>query len=207
MRRSPPNRTVRVRDTDSVRKSERRQSAGHRQAAAEGVAAYLADEDADVYNTVAAAVEEDALAAALNLTALAAEAITALAATTERDPHDVLRSLRQQRSEQPALPRDPATDGSGSPPEVQIVYPDMMDDYDWAVTRDKGWIEVAVRWVEGEKTITFYDPNRLALEVQRATAQLGYFAEPAVVVVPDLTKDAIEAAVTIMAGRDFVDVS
>jgi hypothetical protein len=43
--------------------------------------------------------------------------------------------------------------------------------------------------------------------VQRATEQLGYFAEPAVVVVPDLTKDAIETAVTIMAGRGFVDVS
>jgi hypothetical protein len=82
-----------------------------------------------------------------------------------------------------------------------------MDDYDWAVTRDKDWIEVTVRWAEGEKTITFYDPYRLAQEIQSATAQLGYFAEPAVVVVPDLTKDAIEAVVAIMAGRDFVDVS
>jgi hypothetical protein len=171
------------------------------------VAAHLADEDAEVYNIIAAAIEEDALATALNLTALAAEAITALAATTARDPHDILRSLRRQSSEQPAPPRDPADDGAGSPPEVQVVYPDVMDDYDWAVTGDKGWIEVMVRWARGEKTITFYDPSRLAQEVQRATAQRGYFAEPTVAVVPYLTKEAIEAAVTIMAGRDFVDVS
>jgi hypothetical protein len=37
----------------------------------DGVVAYLADEDADVYNIIAAAVEEDAVAAALNLTWLA----------------------------------------------------------------------------------------------------------------------------------------
>jgi hypothetical protein len=46
-----------------------------RQAVVDGVAAYLADQDADVYNIVAAAVRDDAVAAALHLTALAAAAV------------------------------------------------------------------------------------------------------------------------------------
>lgn len=57
------------------------------------MAAYLADEDADVYNITDAAVHEDGLALALNLTALAARAITALAAATGRAPIEVLRSM------------------------------------------------------------------------------------------------------------------
>lgn len=53
----------------------------------------LADEDADVYNITDAAVREDGLGFALNLTALAATAITALAAETGRTPIEVLRSM------------------------------------------------------------------------------------------------------------------
>ena len=64
-----------------------------RRAAVEGVAAYLADEDADVYNITDAAVQENALAAALNLTALAAAAVTALANATGRTPIEALRSI------------------------------------------------------------------------------------------------------------------
>jgi hypothetical protein len=64
-----------------------------RRAAVSSVAAYLADEDADVYNITDAAVREDGLALALNLTALAATAITALATATGRTPMEVLRSM------------------------------------------------------------------------------------------------------------------
>ena len=62
-------------------------------AAVEGVAAYLADEDADVHNITNAAVQEDAVMAALNLTALAAAAVTALAQATGRTPFEALRSI------------------------------------------------------------------------------------------------------------------
>jgi hypothetical protein len=76
-----------------VAQSRRRIGAESRRAAVNGVAAYLADEDADVYNITDAAVREDSLALALNLTALAATAITALAAATGRTPIEVLRSM------------------------------------------------------------------------------------------------------------------
>lgn len=64
-----------------------------RRAAVEGVAAYLVDEDADVYNITDAAVRQDALVAALNLTALAAAAVTAVAEATGSTPHEALRSI------------------------------------------------------------------------------------------------------------------
>lgn len=53
----------------------------------------LNDEDADLYNITDAAVQEDALAAAWNLTALAAEAIRELAEATGRSPNEVLAEL------------------------------------------------------------------------------------------------------------------
>lgn len=61
-----------------------------------GVAAYLADEDADVYNITDAAVRVNGLVYALNLTALAATAITALAGATDRTPLEVLRSMEPE---------------------------------------------------------------------------------------------------------------
>lgn len=80
-------------DTGRVPRSERRNRTATRRTAVEGVAAYLADEDADVYNITDAAIREDAVAAALNLTALAAAAVTALANATGRTPYETLRSI------------------------------------------------------------------------------------------------------------------
>lgn len=80
--RASRSESVCVRETDSVRDPERRGTARPHQAAVEGVAAYLADEDAVLYNLTDTAIKEDALAAALSLTALAADAVTALAAAT-----------------------------------------------------------------------------------------------------------------------------
>jgi hypothetical protein len=112
----------------------------------------------------------------------------ALAAATGRDPGDVLRTLH------------------APPSGVEVVYPDAMDEYDWVVREAKGWIEVTVRWTGGEKAITFYDPTRLAQDVQSAIEQSGYFAERALLVVPTLSKEAIETVVARMAQRDFVDL-
>ncbi|WP_409463414.1 hypothetical protein [Amycolatopsis sp. GA6-003] len=73
--------------------SERKNQAGLHRAAVDAVAACLADEDADIHNLTDAAVRQDALLAALNLVALAAAAVTALAEATGRTPHEALRSI------------------------------------------------------------------------------------------------------------------
>lgn len=77
-----------------MRRNRREASDNAYQSAVSGVAAYLADEDANVHNIADAAVSDDALAYALHLTALAATAIAALAAETDRMPTEVLRSMK-----------------------------------------------------------------------------------------------------------------
>ena len=72
---------------------ERKRQKRHRHLSVEGVSALLNDEDADLYNITDAAVQEDALAAAWNLTALAAEAIRELAAATNRSPQEALAGI------------------------------------------------------------------------------------------------------------------
>lgn len=58
--------------------SRRRKFERHHALAAEGVRAYINDEDADLHNITNEALAEDALGAAWNLTALAAAAVEAL---------------------------------------------------------------------------------------------------------------------------------
>ncbi|WP_306214625.1 hypothetical protein [Actinoplanes sp. RD1] len=163
------------------------------------MAAYLADDDAGVYNLIEAAVREDAVTAALHLTGLAADAVAELAAATKTRPAQVLRSLVQ----------GPLSSVNHSPkrqPEVQIVYPGAMDEHDWAMTEAKGWIEITLRSAEGDRTIPFYDPVRLAQDVVDATTGTGYFAASAVVVIPAVTREAIEAVVARIAERGYTDI-
>ncbi|GAA3782030.1 hypothetical protein GCM10022225_83010 [Plantactinospora mayteni] len=170
------------------------------------MAAYLADDDAEVFNLTSAAVQQDALAAALDLTALAADVVIELAASKGGRPQQVLRSLGQGKTGELLYSSDPASHNPAQSGAVQVVYPASLDDYDWTVTEAKGWIEVVVRWSGREKAITFYDPTRLAQEVRSAMTVRGYFAERAVAVVPTVTREAIEAAVALMAQHDFADV-
>jgi hypothetical protein len=163
------------------------------------VAACLADADAEVYNLTEAAVRENPLTAALNLTALAAEAVAELAAARTVPPEQVLRSLSAGQF-------DKADDDLDRQRTLQVVYPALMDDHDWAMTEAKGWIEIAVRSIEGEKAITFYDPVRLAQQVADAMTGSGYFAESTVVVVPTVTREAIEAVIARMAESGFADI-
>jgi hypothetical protein len=46
----------------------------------------------------------------------------------------------------------------------------------------------------------------LAQEVEDAAARQCYFAEPALVVVPAVTEEAVEAAVAQLAQRRFADI-
>jgi hypothetical protein len=177
----------------------RRQDSG-REAAVRGVAAYLADDDAEVYNLTEVVVRQDALGAALNLTALAADAVADLAASQGVQPGQALRALEVGRLDKPNRDLGPQS-------AAQIVYPASMDDYDWEMTKVKGWIEITVRWAENIKAITFYDPVRLAQEVADAVAGQGYFAESAVIVVPAVTKETVEAAIADLARRSFADLA
>ena len=163
------------------------------------MAAYLADDEAEVHNLTKAAVQKNALTAALHLTALAADAVAELAATRGLESQQILQALT-------AGQLDTAEHGSALEPAPQVVYPSSMDENDWVMTETKGWIEITVQWATRRKTIAFYAPTRLAQEIQSAATRSGYFAESAVVVLPAVTKEAIEAVVAHMARRRFADI-
>ncbi len=86
----------------------RKQYEKHHALAADGVLAYLRDEDADLSNITDAAVQEDALAAAWNLTALAAASINLLAERSGVTPEAALAEVIERgygglfRAPQPA---------------------------------------------------------------------------------------------------------
>jgi hypothetical protein len=89
--------------------------------------------------------------------------------------------------------------------DPQIVYPIDMDDYAWWEIEQKGWIEVTVRWASGERLVTFYDPKRLLQSVEGDLRRRSYFAGW-IVVVPAVTRNALESAVTAMARHDFIEM-
>lgn len=99
---------------------ERKRQQRHHHLSVEGVEAFLTDSDADLYNVTDAAVREDALAAAWNLTALAAAAIRRLAEATDREPIEVLRQLEAEgfgglvRTGKPAKSARPEIGGGSS---------------------------------------------------------------------------------------------
>lgn len=96
--------------------ARRKEYEKHHALAADGVLAYLRDEDADLSNITDAAVQQDALAAAWNLTALAASAIRLLAERTGVTPEASLAEVVERgygglfRAPQPAR-RPPPVDG------------------------------------------------------------------------------------------------
>jgi hypothetical protein len=91
-----------------VSRSRRKRYEQHHALAAEGVLAYLRDEDADLSNIMDAAVQADALAAAWNLTALAAASVRLLAERTGVTPEAALAEVVERgygglfRAPQPA---------------------------------------------------------------------------------------------------------
>ena len=103
------------------------------------------------------------MTAGLQLTALAADAVVELAALRNVQPEEVLQSLTEgrpdtmnHRREHPQL-------------AVRVIYPATMDEYDWAMTEAKGWIEVTVRSPEGVKGITFHLGTRGPFRRRRAS--------------------------------------
>jgi hypothetical protein len=74
-------------------KGDRERYLKRREAAAQIVAAYAKDEDADLYNLVDACVADDPMAMGYALARLGAVAVTELGAATGRTIDDVLASL------------------------------------------------------------------------------------------------------------------
>lgn len=80
-----------------------------------------------------------------------------------------------------------------------------MDESDWAMQEIKGWIDVTVvgdgvRW-----DVEVYDPVRLAQSVGELMNHDAYVAVKRLLVVPRVTPENIESAVSELADKRFFD--
>jgi hypothetical protein len=78
-----------------------------------------------------------------------------------------------------------------------------MDEYDWAIQEDKGWLDVTVAWDGGGQVVEVYDPVRLAQSVTSEMDRLGRFTARSLLVVPSVTRGNIESAVSALADEGF----
>ncbi|MFD8982439.1 hypothetical protein [Streptomyces sp. NPDC059564] len=80
-----------------------------------------------------------------------------------------------------------------------------MDEYDWAIPEAKGWLEVTVEWDGDRQVVDVYDPVRLTQSVTSETARLGRFKARRLLVVPSVTRENIESAISAIADEGFFD--
>lgn len=88
--------------------------------------------------------------------------------------------------------------------DVRIEWPEPMDEFDWAVQEAKGWLEVTVVRGGGRRVVEVYDPVRLAQTVTDELGRCGRFSAANLVVVPSVTAENVEAAVTALADEGFL---
>jgi hypothetical protein len=79
-----------------------------------------------------------------------------------------------------------------------FVLPADFDDYEWEVEA-KGWFSEARVTASGKHyRLNFYDPVRLAQEIESELQRGDVFFEPNLVVVPAVTKSNMERAVELL---------
>ena len=89
----------------------------------------------------------------------------------------------------------------------EVEYPVDLDDYGWEIEA-KGWLPgVVVRSGSRQWTLTAYDPIRLSQDIAADLRSSPYVALLNVLVVPQVTRDAIAAAVAELATSDFANLS
>jgi hypothetical protein len=95
-----------------------------------------------------------------------------------------------------------ATDANG----FTIHFPDWLDERaEWEV-ESKGWLQgVTVELADGARySVFFYDPVRLSQDLQSDASQgRPYAAEPGMIVVPEVTREAIGEAVGQLVKAGF----
>ena len=86
-----------------------------------------------------------------------------------------------------------------------IRFPPDFDDYGWEV-QSKGWFDGAdVVWEGAVMRVTFYDPVRLAEEIDEEVAASRTPAFRNLIVVPVVTREAMEHAVRALVGTGEID--
>ncbi|MBP6632801.1 MAG: hypothetical protein KBG28_17695 [Kofleriaceae bacterium] len=93
------------------------------------------------------------------------------------------------------MQRDP------TPMAWSIEYPTDFDDYLWFERSCKGWFKLPVTLGDRRYEVCFYDPTRLGQDIA-AEFEGGslFFCERNVIVVPEVTRANMDAAIGAMAA-------
>jgi hypothetical protein len=95
--------------------------------------------------------------------------------------------------------------GQDSVMEYRIEWPAPMDEADWTMQEIKGWLDVTVTWDGGSQVVEVYDPVRLEQTAALELDQSGYFTARCLLVVPSVTPENIESAISALADKGFFD--
>lgn len=89
----------------------------------------------------------------------------------------------------------------------QVVYPEGYHDRREAETPAKGWLDVEVEFSNGSTCpVSFYDPVRLSQTVaDEFRAGSGYYTEPNLIVVPEVSTESIEHAIKGLVAKGWFD--
>jgi hypothetical protein len=80
-----------------------------------------------------------------------------------------------------------------------IEFPEGFNDYAWEAEA-KGWLQGAIAIIEGRRyRVTFYDPTRLAQDIEDELKGAAVFLERNLVVVQSVTRAKMEAAIDVVA--------
>src|SRR5262249_28693999 len=84
-------------------------------------------------------------------------------------------------------------------PGYAVEFPEGFDDFAWEV-ESKGWFQGAIAVVAGRRySVTFYDPVRLAQDIETELKERALFFERNMIVVPSVTRAHMEAAIEAIA--------
>lgn len=88
----------------------------------------------------------------------------------------------------------------------QVMYPDEFDDFEWADIEAKGWLD-DVRIVREDEvfTMSVFDEIRLLQAIDVDVKRQGFFVANRLLVVPSVTRENIELAVSRMSEHSFPD--
>jgi hypothetical protein len=83
--------------------------------------------------------------------------------------------------------------------EYGIDFPEGFDEFEWEAEA-KGWLQGAVVTINRRRyRVTFYDPIRLAQDIEDELQEKSVYLESNVLVVASITREQMRAAVEVVA--------
>jgi hypothetical protein len=90
---------------------------------------------------------------------------------------------------------------------VRPVGGTSLDEVPWGETEARGYLPATLSDGRREIDVVFYDPTRLAQDIEAEVRSRARFASPPIVVVPSVTRSAVEEAAQALADQGFSAVT